>query len=214
FFSGAVALITVGLIADPGLPRLVATAIAAQLAAQLCDAPDAGQAVEQWDIDVKPETLPLIEDGTVPLMRRAGRLREREEWDYVIYLADLPRSRGDELMLCEVSASARAAFISMPAVGALRLKSRTRELLLRLIKAMRSGDEFSSDEQLIGRRVLCRQASEGDKWHLVIPGPWNQVRLLAGMVRSNRPGRLFPALTNATAVSIATGAFGVFYASL
>src|SRR5690625_7897301 len=38
--------------------------------------------------------------------------------------------------------------------------------------------------------------------------------MLAGMLRSNRPGRLLPALTSCMAVAIATGAFGIFYGTL
>lgn len=47
-----------------------------------------------------------------------------------------------------------------------------------------------------------------------MPGWLNRLRLLTGMVRSNRPGRTLPALTTSIAAAAAVGTFGVFYSSM
>lgn len=55
---------------------------------------------------------------------------------------------------------------------------------------------------------------EGDASYILLPGYINEARLLAGMVRNNRPGGLLRALAGCVAAAAATGAFGIFYASI
>ncbi|GAA4699910.1 hypothetical protein GCM10025781_17520 [Kocuria gwangalliensis] len=49
---------------------------------------------------------------------------------------------------------------------------------------------------------------------MVLTGPMSRPKLLAGMVRCNRPLRLLPALSSCMAAAVATGGFGIFYASI
>jgi len=50
--------------------------------------------------------------------------------------------------------------------------------------------------------------------YMLASGVVGRLQLLVGMVRSNRPGRLITAMSNSIATAIATGAFGIFYASI
>ena len=209
--------LTVGLMADPGLPEKVARAIAEDLARDLRRDADAGA---HWEVEVSRETLPLTRKGEVPLLEHAAVLRNRRDWDFVVYLTDLPRSHGGDPMLCEVSAGAAAALVSLPALGIARLQVRIRALLVTLIRSVLDGTEHHPSEEAVRRSVGHRKlrrvppADGEDASYIVLPGAPNRMRLLSGMVRSNRPGRLLTALSSSIAAAVATGAFGIFYATI
>lgn len=208
---------TVGIMADPGLPEKVAREVAEDLPRALSE----GSGTDiWWRVEVSQETLPLTAEGDIPLLDRSGPLRERYGWDYVVYLTDLPRSHDGNPMLCQASAEAAAALVSLPALGAVRISRKARELLSVLVLSVRAGTEDypspSAVQLALGRSAVRRvdPAGDGDASYVVLPGRGNRLRLLAGMVVSNRPGRLLPALASCVAAAAATGAFGIFYASI
>ncbi len=208
---------TVGIMADPGLPEKVARRVAEDLPGVL--SARSGPAVA-WSVEVSRETLPLTEEGSIPLLARAGQLRERHGWDVVVYLTDLPRSHGGAPMLCELGAEAAAALVSLPALGVDHFSRKTRRLLGALVDVLQQGTAQCPSapevvEALGHGQVRCMPPDgPGDASYIVLPGRANRVRLLAGMVLSNRPGRLLPALSSCVAAAAATGAFGIFYASI
>ncbi|MFC4902159.1 hypothetical protein [Kocuria oceani] len=208
---------TVGIMADPGLPEKVARRVAEDLPGVLSErsGPDVS-----WEIEVSRETLPLTEEGAIPLLDRAEELRERYGWDVVIYLTDLPRSHGGAPMVCELSAEAAAALVSLPTLGLDHFSQKARRLLAALVDALQEGTAQCPSatevvEALGHGQVRCvLPDGDGDVSYIVLPGRANRLRLLAGMVLSNRPGRLLPALASCVAAAAATGAFGIFYASI
>ncbi len=211
--------VTVGLMADPGLPEKTARALTDGLSRDLAKEADTGARV-RWVVEVSRETLPLTADGEIPLLDHAGRLRDAHGWDYLVYLTDLPRSHEGEAMLCEASAAAGAALISLPALGALQLKARARKLSTALVLSVRAGTEDypspTAVRQALGRVAVRRvgPVRDSDAAYIVLPGRVNQWRLLSVMIRNTRPGRLLPELAGCVAAATATGAFGIFYTSI
>lgn len=208
--------LTVGLMADPGLPEKVAFSLIAGLSRDLARA-DAGV---RWKVDVSRGTLPLTVNGDIPLLNCADQLREDHGWDYVVYLTDLPRSYEDEPMVCETSSASRAALVSLPALGTWRLQAKTRNLINALLVSVQEGNQNlpspATISQALGRTTSYRAlfADNTNASYIVLPGLANRVRLLFGMVHNNRPQRLLAALSGCTAAAAATGAFGIFYASI
>jgi hypothetical protein len=80
-----------------------------------------------------------------------------------------------------------------------------------LIDEREAGGTAEPREQ---REVDANVELEGVGLHLTLPGRWGQARLLAGMVRANRPWRLVPSLSPALAAAMAGSAFGLFYSSI
>jgi hypothetical protein len=206
---------TVGLMADPGLPAQIAESIAESVADELSE-----EFGFRWRVDVSQQRLPLNATGDIPLFQQAERLRDSHDWDFLVYLTDLPRIHNQEIMLCDVSAEARSAMVSVPSLGAIRVTSRVRKLVSALISsAEKSTYDYPSEElmqQIMGRRRVYRHAEpeNDDVVSIYLPGVRNRLELLSGMVRSNQPGRLLPALSNSIALALATGAFGIFYGSI
>lgn len=205
---------TVGLLADSGVPERVARKIADDLAERT-----SREAGERWTVEVSEETLPLAPGGELHLAEHAPELRKRHGWDYVVYLADLPLFADQEPILCQVSAKARAALISMPCLGGLRITARTRDLMAVLLHAATvdvADRPATSDfgDALGGAKVRDVTAPGSDLSIIVLTGRFVPMRILAGMLRSNRPGSMLPALKGSIAAAIATGAFGVFYGTI
>lgn len=187
---------TVGLMADPGVPGTVAAAIADDLAADL-----ARELGGRWSVEVSRETLPLGPDGEIRLTGHAPRLLKQHNWNFVLYLTDLPTRPDGVPLRYDVSGTHAAALISIPAFGVIRVKSKVRALALRLVSSGMNGDE-------VGAPVTDDlPPAEGS-------GFVNHVHLLAGMVHNNRPTRMVPALTGVIAAGAGTGAFGIFYGSI
>ena len=204
---------TIGLLADPGAPEALAAKIADVLSDRISRDLD-----QRWEVEVSAETLPLSPEGTIQLAEHAPELMRRHEWDCLVYLSDLPRYVDDHPMIGEVSPDTHAALVAVPVLGAFRVGDRAQDLVLDLIRVMRRSE--SQDEEAIasvlGRSdVSAHLVSEPtDMVRLVLTGRRRRPQVLAGMVRSNRPGRLLSALTGCMAAAVAAGAFGIFYGSL
>ena len=182
--------------ADPGVPRDVALAIADDLADDLTR--EIGGC---WRVEVDQETLPLGPDGDIRLTQHAPRLLHQHNWDFVLYLTDLATHPDGHPLLYDVSGSTAAALVCVPVLGVLRVRSKVRKLALQLV---RSG---------VGSNGLGAPGTEK------LPpaqrrGFLSRGRLLGGMVLNNRPRRLMTALSGVVAAGAGTGAFGIFYNSI
>ncbi|MPV38035.1 hypothetical protein [Georgenia subflava] len=202
--------VTVGLIADPGLPEQVAEHLAGDLGRELARDFE-GSAT--WRIEISRGTLPLTAAGDIPLVEHAPRLLEDHGWDAVVYLTDLPRRHDTEPMLAEVGPEARAALVSLPVLGAWRVTARTRALLVPLIHSLMDRNEDAA-AAVRAAGGTAEPTSSGSPRYLIRPSWMDRMRLLAGMVRNNRPGRLLAALSSTGAAGVGTGAFGIFYATI
>lgn len=187
---------TVGLMADPGVPRRVAVAIADDLADDLTR-----ELGGQWRVEVDQETLPLGPDGDIRLTEHAPRLLQQHEWDFVLYLTDLATHPDGVPVLYDVSGSTAAALVCLPVLGVFRLRSKVRSLALRLVRSSTYRDGLGTP-------------GTNDLPPAVSSGPVNRLRLLGGMVLNNRPNRMVTALSGVVAAGAGTGAFGIFYGSI
>lgn len=200
--------VTVGLIADPGLPEQVAAHLVEDLGPNLARA----VAGVEWRIDASQETLPLTEAGEIPLSSSAPGIMEQHGWDAVVYLTDLPRRHDDEPVVAELSSSDRTILVSLPTLGAWGVTARTRALLIPLLASLAGGSADASATRA-ARGTSTKDAAPGVRY-LTLSGKVGWMRLLAGLVRNNRPGRLVFALSRTIAAGVGTGAFGIFYASI
>lgn len=207
--------VIVGLVADPGLPEKIVRAVADDLTDQLKQ--ETGPE-EVWDVQISREPLPLDSEGEIPFLSLTQRLKNEKKWDYFFYVTDLPRTTNETPMLVEIDHETKAALISLPALGAVGIRAKVQKLILALVHLLQERRPATtaavSDAIGIGRVTFLRGQEPGDSSYLTMPGRSSRLRLLMGMIRSNRPGRLLPALSSSIAAAAATGAFGIFYASI
>src|SRR5918912_645014 len=128
-----------------------------------------------------------------------------EGWDLALCLTPLPVYRGGRLVAADVSSERGVAGLSLPAMGALRLRRRSREATLRLAQELyekvhepeadatlkrspRSTGIVGSfrrvdppDEEMRAMAVAARFAA---------PGPLGPLSFWWGMVLANRPWKM------------------------
>jgi hypothetical protein len=216
-------VLVVALLADPGLPVTTARSLADEL-------PDVlSRRVSRdvtWKVEVLCERLVVDESGHVQLARVARALESDAQYDMVIGITDEVRRNGLRPIVGEVDRSNRVALASLPALGAMRLRRRGFDVVVRLVDELtreRLGAGANDGEQgdregrrrrmVVPVRRVTPTGGEGAVQFLSAGGP-RPVRLLAGMVRANRPWRLVPALSTAFAGALATGAYVLVSANI
>src|SRR3954467_8755993 len=122
--------IHVGLVADPAAPTRIARRMSER------DSPGGGDR-EGWDIEVVSEPFAMGSEDVETAMVRLREQARRHEWDVVVGLTALPlRDDGGRYLLIEADSDRRTAVLSLPALGGLRMHSRTRHALRALVSGM------------------------------------------------------------------------------
>jgi hypothetical protein len=207
----------VGLLADPGLPTALAEQLAETLPGVLENTPEERT---RYRFVVVSETLRRPGDAHGErLIDLAAERAEQEGWDFALCLTDMPlHDSKQQPLVAEVSRSAGAAVLAVPALNVLNLAAQSLDIVAGIVLELASREEP-------GRGPLRRRLeSQARGLHPVEPddkdvdlrvtrsvGPlW----MLAGMMRVNRPWRLVLGLRGALAAAVATAAFGLVTSSV
>jgi hypothetical protein len=216
--------LVLGLLAAPGWPTEVAEALAEDLPGLLADR--VTDAVS-WRVPVR--TDPAVADmsrGVEAIDLARGRLLG-EGWDMAVCVTDAPLRIGTRPVVADASATHGVALVSLPALGAVQTRRRARDAVIRLVDGL-VGESLELGERgpERGARVSHRIASLAAPIRAVEP-PDDDVdlrfvaavvrgnlRLLAGMVRANRPWRLIVRLSRALAAAAAAVVFALVSSDL
>ncbi|MCW2900987.1 MAG: hypothetical protein JWO67_3252 [Streptosporangiaceae bacterium] len=209
--------IAIGLLAAPG----PTCQLAERLARELPDLLEERFPGLSWRIEVRVESRAGPGGDSDDLIRVARRLLLIREWSLAICLTDLPLYVGRRPVTAHASVSLGVALVSVPALGVVGLEDRLRRTALRLIEGLLGGSVSGKPAGREGRVRLPdalreirspvgRAEREGDQAvRFVAPTTLGNVRLLAGMVRANRPWRVVVSLSRALVSALGIAAFAL-----
>jgi hypothetical protein len=122
--------VTLGLIPAPEIPEKIAREIATELPELLVSHVDEGVS---WDVSVVVDPLTGTDWEAPDLLDVCHERLRQEGWDLAVCLTDLPIYRSGRLVVADASAARGVALISVPVLGAARLRPRAREATLQLV---------------------------------------------------------------------------------
>jgi hypothetical protein len=216
--------LVLGLLAAPGWATEIAETLAEDLPGTLADR--VSDAVS-WRVPIR--TDPAVADigrGVEAIEFARARLL-RDGWDMAVCISDAPLRIGTRPVVADASATHGVALISLPALGAVQTRRRARDAVIRLVDGL-VGESLELGERGPRRRARVSQViaslaapiravepQEDDvDLRFVAAVVRGNVRLLAGMVRANRPWRLIVRLSRALAAAAAAVAFAVITTDL
>jgi hypothetical protein len=195
----------VAIVCEPGCqPDEVVPRLAADLPERLERSLGGGP----WDVRVVSENLPLTEETrNATVLRHLGRLRERQGFDVVLCVVDVPMSDRGRPIVADASKEHGAAIVSLPAFGGMHLRRRTGEVVGALMGYLLGGDRVPEPASVGARVGPFRQVVPPAGIDSRMLASRGRQRLLVGMVRANRPWRLVFGLTGALAAALAVAAY-------
>lgn len=207
-----------GLIADPDMPETIAHYLAETLPEEL-------DGEWHFEVDVDPVTATL--QGTAEILDQTAYECDARGWRYAICITDLPVRSDEGPVVADVDHDRGVAVVSVPGMGGLQTRRRVHQVIRQVLDELR-GVYSERDEPgqvreqrrhgLSSRAIgvlapIRRKAVETEGSYLdvryVTRGRRGKLRLLSGMVRTNRPWRLVLGLSRALAAAVATSAFGL-----
>lgn len=202
--------VTVGIVSDDGFASTIAAAIVKSLPAEVY----IGAAPVAVEVVRAAVTLPPTETGLAPVGQWLESVQSTDTYDVVLCVSEVPRRYRAKPVIAELR-EATAAALYVPSFGTVAVRRRAVRLAIELVHQLLSTDLSTRPRP---RRTSSTWApgpdpGRGDRI-LLTSGFFGRLRLIAGMVRCNRPWRLVPALSGALGAAAAASAFGVFYASI
>ncbi|WP_156686616.1 hypothetical protein [Mycobacterium sp. Marseille-P9652] len=202
---------TVAVICDPdAAPAEIADHLHRELPTLLAEA-CSGSAT--FDVCLHRERLPIGPQGdNQALIERAGQMRRQHGWDAAVCVTDLPLcGERNEPLVADLNIKSSVAVLSLPAFGAPRLRPRVTDVMVHIFQELipavcKPARTDRPTPSLRGRnlpgpfRLVEPEAAGIDAQVVATRGLWRQ---LLGMVRANRPWRLWLGLRRGVVAALA-----------
>ncbi|WP_133057290.1 hypothetical protein [Mycolicibacterium iranicum] len=163
-----------------------------------------------FDVLLHAERLPIGKQGDQQtLIEHAAVVKRQRGWHAAICVTDLPLcGENNEPLVADLSVGSSVAVISLPAFGAPRLRRRVTEVSVQILRELfpfeRGGPTLASRDLRGPFRLIVPEGSGIDAQVVADRGLWRQ---LVGMVRANRPWRLWRGLRKGIVAALAFSTF-------
>ncbi len=213
--------IMLGLVGDPGA--------AASLARELADTELHAELEKRlpgarWYIEVMEGRLVQPPATDAEIVKAARKTLLEKQWDVIVVLTDLPLHVEQRPVVAHANPVSNVAIVSVPALGAMGARNRTREVIGRLlVRLLGSAEERGADAERGGRRsrrVTVQRVRElgtdpaDEAFFYTARVLTGNLTLISGMVAANEPWRLSLRLSRALTGAVAAGVFGLVTADI
>lgn len=204
-----------GLVTDPDMPTQVGSRLASGLTDLLSE-----RTGDDWTVEVVSDPVTAGEADTQQILMAVTNYVSEREWGYAICLTDLPLLLQRRVLVADASTQRQVALVSLPALGGLQPYRRMRQMLTQLLDDLLAPQEDQQSDSTEGHQTSRLTMTMAPIQRMSPPGEdidvrytasrvrgW--VRLVTGMVRTNRPSSLIFGLSSALAAAVAASAFGL-----
>ncbi|MFC4852765.1 hypothetical protein [Actinophytocola glycyrrhizae] len=210
--------IVVGLLTDPDLPAALADHLGAVLPDELGERCGTGRT---WRVEVVQDPFESMYPDYRNLVDKARHHVHGTRWDISVCITDLPTRRGSDVVVATIDEQDRVAVVSLPSLGGVFLRRKLRALVVSIVEHLAARGHDGSAATAAMRAALSsnagrlvRPAPDDTTVDVVRQGRLATPRLVAGMVRANRPWQMVLGLSTALAGAMTGVAFGVLYSSI
>lgn len=148
-----------GLISSPGLPAELTSKI-------VDDLPDFLKRQVDQHISWKPEIVidPLVGSAEYmnQLMDKVIDLKNKNNWDYVICLTDLPHFMEKHIIMADINREQKVTLISIPSFGLFPVKRRIKQTISQVMQEMYSNNDKNTHTEVMTRKTY-RQHKKKDE---------------------------------------------------
>jgi hypothetical protein len=213
--------LVLGVVVAPGIAHDLTAEIVAELEEDLNER----YGTVRWETELTVDRLVSPGASTTDVIEAARRKLLESRWDLGIVVTDLPLHVGRRPVTRQISRTHGVALVSLPALGAIKLRARLLRTLVELVGALLGSEQAEGQTDTRARfgrrwrtgllRELTTDTAErpGGLAVLFVPAVLlGNVRLLLGMVRANRPWRFTARLYGALVAALAAGVLSLVFA--
>lgn len=170
-----------------------------------------------WHFDVKVNIFVGAAEYVNETINKAIKVKEENEWDYVISITDLPSFSARKVVIADVSTGSGVGLISLPSFGAFPLKRRIIRALTYIGKLLyqKNHEDIEKVAQDIKlnfvfsnvKSVTPEEATNTDIRFILQSRIIGWLRVLTGMVFANRPWQAIGSFKKVLTLSFATGTY-------
>lgn len=232
--------ITIGLVPAPQFPAKLVKKFSDQLEDDL---QDAFSKKVCWEVKMKIDRITGAADTVKAILDEAKYLKEKNNWDYVISLTDLPLFHNKCVVIADADTEGKNALISLPAFGITPTVKKVKLTVLHMVRELYYQNSDTEDDvqfiqngigiktdpersQVLKRFLNVFRFSTIQRIHMpkkkddisirfLIKPKWGRLPItLSGMTIANQPWRIMFSFKKMVGLAFATGSYMLIFTTL